>query len=88
MVTSAFSAQRAESFCHFLLWPSPHSTPSPGSAAQGRLGLFTTGGSRRIFKSALERVRCSFRIQVFGYALMPGMFTCGSARQAAGYDQR
>jgi putative transposase len=33
--------------------------------------LFTTDASRRIFESALERVRRSFRLQVFGYVVMP-----------------
>ena len=33
--------------------------------------LFTTDASRRIFESALERVRRSFRLQVYGYAVMP-----------------
>jgi len=33
--------------------------------------LFTTDASRRIFESALERVRRSFRLQVYGYVVMP-----------------
>jgi putative transposase len=33
--------------------------------------LFTTDVSRRIFESALERVRRSFRFQVYGYVVMP-----------------
>jgi putative transposase len=33
--------------------------------------LFTTDESRRIFESALERVRRSFRLQVYGYVVMP-----------------
>src|ERR1700716_4003859 len=37
MGTNAFSPQRAESFRHFLLLPSPHSTPSLRSVPQGRL---------------------------------------------------
>ena len=36
-----------------------------------RRRLFTTDASRRIFESALERVRCSFRLQVYGYVVMP-----------------
>jgi len=78
MGTNAFSPQRAESFRHFLLLPSPHSTPSLRSVAQGRLHstpslrsvaqgrllLFTADASRRIFESALERVRRSFRLSV------------------------
>src|SRR6266849_360543 len=71
MGTNAFSPQRAESFRHFLLLPSPHSTPSLRSVAQGRLRLFTTDASRRILESALERVRRSFRLQVYGYVVMP-----------------
>ena len=69
--TDAFSAQRAESFRHFLLLPPLHSTPSLRSVAQGRLRLFTTDASRRIFESALERVRRSYRtlrLRVHSYA--------------------
>ncbi len=33
--------------------------------------LFTTDESRRIFESALERVRRSFRLHVYGYVVMP-----------------
>src|SRR5258708_4034656 len=55
--TNAFSPQRAESCRHILLLPAPHSTPSLRSVAQDRLHLFTTDTSRRIFESALERVR-------------------------------
>jgi putative transposase len=36
-----------------------------------RRRLFTTDASRRIFESALERVRRSFRLQVYGYVVMP-----------------
>src|SRR5439155_11165441 len=32
---------------------------------------FTTDASRRIFESALERVRRSFRLSVYGYVVMP-----------------
>ena len=71
MGTNAFSPQRVESFCHFLLLPSPHSTPSLRSVAQGRLRLFTTNASRRIFESALERVRRSFKLHAYGYVVMP-----------------
>ena len=71
MGTNAFSPQRAESFRHFLLLPLPHSTPSLRSVAQGRLRLFTTDASRQIFESALERVRRSFRLHVYGYVVMP-----------------
>src|SRR5260370_5746365 len=38
---------------------------------QGRLRLFTTDASRRIFESALERVRRSYRLNVYGYVVMP-----------------
>jgi putative transposase len=44
-----------------------------------RRRLFTTDASRRIFESALERVRRSFRLQVYGYVVMPSMFTFCSA---------
>jgi len=33
--------------------------------------LLTADESRRIFESALERVRLSFRLQVYGYVVMP-----------------
>src|SRR3979411_1961806 len=33
--------------------------------------LLTTDESRRIFELALERVRRSFRLQVYGYVVMP-----------------
>jgi len=36
-----------------------------------RRRLFTTHASRRIFESALERVRRSFRLHVYGYVVMP-----------------
>src|ERR1700686_448876 len=36
-----------------------------------RRRLLTTDASRRIFESALERVRRSFRLRVYGYAVMP-----------------
>jgi putative transposase len=36
-----------------------------------RCRLFTTDASRRIFESALERVRRSFRLHVYGYVVMP-----------------
>src|SRR5260370_4145582 len=36
-----------------------------------RRQLFTTDASRRIFESALERVRRSFKLQVYGYVVMP-----------------
>src|SRR5260370_21724179 len=70
MGTNAVSPQWAESLRHLLLLPSPHSTPSLRSVAQGRLRLLTTDASRRIFESALERVRRSFRLQVYGYVVM------------------
>jgi hypothetical protein len=41
------------------------------SAATIATRLFTTDASRRIFESALERVRRSFRLQVYGYVVMP-----------------
>ena len=36
-----------------------------------RRPLLTTDDSRRIFESALERVRRSFNLQVYGYVIMP-----------------
>ena len=36
-----------------------------------RRRLLTTDASRRIFESALERVRRSFRLLVYGYVVMP-----------------
>src|SRR5947209_3451010 len=36
-----------------------------------RCRLLTTDESRRAFESALERVRRSFRLQVYGYVVMP-----------------
>jgi putative transposase len=57
MGTNAFSPQWAESFRHFLL--------------HHRRRLLTTDASRQIFESALERVRRSFRLRVYAYAVMP-----------------
>ena len=36
-----------------------------------RRGLLTTDASRLTFESALERVRRSFNLQVYGYVVMP-----------------
>ena len=36
-----------------------------------RRRLLTPDANRRIFESALERVRRSFRLQVYGYVVMP-----------------
>jgi REP-associated tyrosine transposase len=36
-----------------------------------RRRLFTTDASCRIFESALERVRCSYRLDLYGYVIMP-----------------
>lgn len=36
-----------------------------------RRRLLTIDASCRIFESALERVRLSYRLQVYGYVLMP-----------------
>jgi len=71
MGTNTVSPQWPKSFRHILLLPSPHSTPSLRSVAQGRLRLFTTDASCRIFESALERVRRSYRLYVYGYVVMP-----------------
>jgi len=35
-----------------------------------RRGLLTTDASRRVFESALERVRGKFRLQVYGYVVI------------------
>ena len=36
-----------------------------------RHSLFMSDASRRVFESALERVRRSFRLRVYGYVVMP-----------------
>jgi putative transposase len=36
-----------------------------------RRRLFTADASRRVFESGLERVRRSFKLQVYGYVVMP-----------------
>jgi hypothetical protein len=36
-----------------------------------RRPLFMTDASRRLFENALERVRRSFRLRVYGYVVMP-----------------
>ena len=36
-----------------------------------RQSLFTTGAAKRTFESALERIRRSFRLCVYGYVVMP-----------------
>src|SRR5580704_105508 len=36
-----------------------------------RRALFISDPSRRVFESALERVRRSFRLRVYGYVVMP-----------------
>lgn len=36
-----------------------------------RHSLFTSDANRRVFESALERVRRSFRLRVYGYVVMP-----------------
>ena len=41
--------------------------------------LFTTDASRRTFESALERVRRSYRLYVYGYVVMSG--ACSSTAQ-------
>jgi hypothetical protein len=45
----------------------------------GQAPLFTTDAGRRIFESALERVRRSFRLQVYGYVVMRSIFIFCSA---------
>src|ERR1700676_1311696 len=80
--------QRAETPArrlNFLLLPSPHSTPSLRSVAQGRLPCLprtqadessSQGGTShpKIAKSAIFRMghpRRSFRLHVYGYVVMP-----------------
>jgi len=36
-----------------------------------RHSLFTSVASRRVFENAIERVRRSFRLRVYGYVVMP-----------------
>jgi len=36
-----------------------------------RRRLFITDATCRIFESALERVRCSYRLYIYGYVIMP-----------------
>ena len=36
-----------------------------------RRRFFTTDATCRIFESALERVRCSYRLYIYGYVIMP-----------------
>src|SRR2546425_9011529 len=48
-----------------------HRHVPPGFCCYHRRRLFTTDASRRIFESALERVRRSFRLHVYGYVVMP-----------------
>lgn len=36
-----------------------------------RRAMFTTDASRRLFESALERVRRNFRLRIYGYVVMP-----------------
>src|SRR2546426_633566 len=45
-----------------------------------RRRLLTTDASRRIFESALERVRRSFRLSVYGYVVMAGWPTLCATR--------
>jgi REP element-mobilizing transposase RayT len=48
-----------------------------------RRRLFIADASRRIFESALERVRRSFRLQVYGYVVMPEQVHLYSRRGAS-----
>ena len=50
-----------------------------------RRQLLTTDASMRIFVSALERVRRSFRLQVYGYAVMPGACSPPAQRTTTGH---
>ena len=86
--TDTFSRKRPESFRHLLLLPPPHSTPSLRSVAQGRLRLLTTDESRRIFESALERVRCSFGASGLRVRRHAGACSPPAQRATAGYVQQ
>ena len=55
--TDTFSAEWSKSFRYLLLLPSPL--------------LLISDENRRIFESALERVRRSYRLYVYGYVVMP-----------------
>jgi hypothetical protein len=57
MGINAFSPEWPESLRYILLLPPP--------------SLLTTDESRRVFESALERVRRRSRLQVYGYVIMP-----------------
>ena len=57
MGTDALSRQRAESFRYFLLLPSPP--------------VIYHGRKTTNLQSALERVRRVYRLQVYGYVVMP-----------------
>ena len=57
--------------CPHAMGTKTHSTPSLRSVAQARLRLFTTDASCRVFESALERVRRSYRLYVYGYVVTP-----------------
>jgi putative transposase len=41
------------------------------SSCYHRHSLFTSDATRRVFESALERVRRSFRLRIYGYVVMP-----------------
>src|SRR5882672_10417546 len=53
-----------------------------------RRRLFTTDASCRIFESALERVRRSYRLYVYGYVIMSGACPPPAQRTATGYAGR
>src|SRR5258707_3445108 len=76
MGTNAFSPHRAESFRHFLLLPSPHSTPSLRSVAQGKLRLFTTDASRNLLVSIGSRAA---QFQASGLRVRGHAGACGLA---------
>ena len=84
MGTDTFSPQWPRSFRHILLLPSPHSTPSLRSVAQGRLRLLprtqadessNQGGTShpKIAKSAILGcgTQRSFKLQVYEYVVLP-----------------
>jgi len=54
-----------------------------------RRRLLISDENRRIFESALERVRRSYRLYVYGYVVIRSMFTCWSAsRNRARWPRR
>jgi hypothetical protein len=73
-VTSSRSAATIVPFDSFAALGRSGQAPFDSFAALGRSGQAPSAGtdaSRRIFESALERVRHSFRLQLYGFVVMP-----------------